>query len=83
MPGHESQLIATEKAFQKFSATTSTLLTISIAVYTRLCWLAVGAAAAESSLRQAIVRHWCAIVGLNHTPALAPRLLTPAEFTIC
>ena len=95
MQGHKSQLIATEKAFQKTygvsgiashltnSATTSTLLTISIAVETRLCWLAVGATAAESSLRQAIVRHWCAVVGLNHAPALSTRLLTPTEFTIC
>ena len=83
MQGHKSQLIATEKAFQKFSATTSTLLTIGIAVDTRLCWLAVEAAAAESSLRQAIVRHWCAVVGLNHAPALSTRLLTPTEFTIC
>ena len=56
---------------------------ISIAVETRLCWLAVEAAAAESSLRQAIVRHWCAVVGLNHAPALSTRLLTPTEFTIC
>ena len=83
MQGHKSQLIATEKAFQKFRATISTLLTICIAMETGLRWLTVEATAAESSLRQAIVRHWCAVVGLNHAPALATRLLTPTEFTIC